>query len=401
MFQSTPKSELDHRMTRLRRRLDEREPGWRAAIVTRKPSLFYLTGAVPDGMLYLPRETDATLFVRRGYSRAMEESAFSRIRPMRSFRDAAERIGSRPQEVLVEKDGLTLSLLELLNKHFHFERIDDIAPHLSAVRAVKSRYEIERVRRAGAIQAEILERIVPTLLREGMTEAELAAEILAAFLKRGSLGLIRVNQPEMELLLGCVCFGDSSLLSNGFSGPDGLLGMHTTLQSMGSPGRRLAKGDIVFVDAGCNFEGYHTDKTVVYGFGADPPDEVLAAHERCLAIQADSSARLRPGERPSAIYESVVAGMDAAFFENFMGFGEQHVPFLGHGCGLHVAEPPIIAKGFDEPLEENMVIALEPKKGIPGIGMVGTENTFLVTPEGGLRLTGGEGALVVCRGAAG
>ncbi|NLZ30398.1 MAG: aminopeptidase P family protein, partial [Methanomicrobiales archaeon] len=64
------------------------------------------------------------------------------------------------------------------------------------------------------------------------------------------------------------------------------------------------------------------------------------------------------------------------------------VSFLGHGVGLQVDEMPVIARGFDEPLEEGMVIALEPKKGVEGVGMVGTENTFIVTRGGGRSITG-------------
>ena len=71
-----------------------------------------------------------------------------------------------------------------------------------------------------------------------------------------------------------------------------------------------------------------------------------------------------------------------------MGYGSRQVKFLGHGVGLTIDEIPVIAKGFDEPLVENMVFALEPKKGIKGIGMVGIENTFIVTPEGGKCITG-------------
>ncbi|MCD4688723.1 MAG: M24 family metallopeptidase, partial [Desulfuromonadaceae bacterium] len=55
---------------------------------------------------------------------------------------------------------------------------------------------------------------------------------------------------------------------------------------------------------------------------------------------------------------------------------------------LQIDEAPVIAKGFDEPLQEGMVLALEPKKGIEGIGMVGIENTFIVTAEGGRSITG-------------
>jgi Xaa-Pro aminopeptidase len=42
-----------------------------------------------------------------------------------------------------------------------------------------------------------------------------------------------------------------------------------------------------------------------------------------------------------------------------------------------------------------MVLALEPKKGVPGVGMVGSENTYLVTPEGGRSLTGNHPGLIL------
>ncbi len=89
-----------------------------------------------------------------------------------------------------------------------------------------------------------------------------------------------------------------------------------------------------------------------------------------------------------------MAGLEPEFLKNFMGFGEHRVKFLGHGIGLWIDETPVIAEGFDEPLEEGMVIALEPKKGIPDVGLVGIENTFAVTPRGGRSLTGKSRGLV-------
>ncbi|WP_255297386.1 M24 family metallopeptidase [Anaerophaga thermohalophila] len=69
--------------------------------------------------------------------------------------------------------------------------------------------------------------------------------------------------------------------------------------------------------------------------------------------------------------------------------------FLGHGIGLTVDELPVLAKGFKTPLEENMVFAVEPKKGIDGVGMVGIENTFVVTPAGGRCITGDNPGLIM------
>jgi len=64
------------------------------------------------------------------------------------------------------------------------------------------------------------------------------------------------------------------------------------------------------------------------------------------------------------------------------------VKFPGHGIGLVIDEVPVIAEKFKDPLEENMTLAIEPKKGIQGVGMVGVENTFIVTKKGGKCITG-------------
>jgi Xaa-Pro dipeptidase len=84
----------------------------------------------------------------------------------------------------------------------------------------------------------------------------------------------------------------------------------------------------------------------------------------------------------------VMESLEKDFMKNFMGYGDRTVNFLGHGVGLLVDEIPVIAAGFDEPLVENMVFAVEPKKGVNGVGMVGVENTFVVTPSGGRCITG-------------
>jgi Xaa-Pro aminopeptidase len=157
---------------------------------------------------------------------------------------------------------------------------------------------------------------------------------------------------------------------------------------LGSREHTLKKGDLVFVDIGCGVEGYHTDKTMTYMFGAPLPKEVVAAHEQCVSIQNQVAERLRPGAIPSEIYQTVMASLSPDFLRNFMGFGSRQARFLGHGIGLLIDEFPVIAKGFDEPLQENMVFALEPKKGIEHGGMVGIENTFIVTPDGGCCITG-------------
>ena len=60
----------------------------------------------------------------------------------------------------------------------------------------------------------------------------------------------------------------------------------------------------------------------------------------------------------------------------------QHAGFVGHGVGIEVNELPVIAPRSKDILEENNVIALEPKFVIPQVGAVGIENTYVVTNEG-------------------
>ncbi|MGD9127745.1 MAG: Xaa-Pro peptidase family protein [Planctomycetia bacterium] len=386
-----PSAEFHDRLDRLRNRLNDRCPDWEAAVVTRKMSIYYLTGTMVVGAFWIPREGDAVLFVRNGYGQA-QCNATCAVQPMRSYRDMVEAIGPTPERLWLEKDGMTLSHFEFFNKYFNVETIEPLDNHLMALRAVKSKYEIDCLTRAGVIHAEVLEEVVPRLMTEGMSEAQLAVQIFNEKIKRGAQGLVRLNMFETQVILGYVCFGLSSLLSNDFVGPGGVCGLGTTVRCMGSRNRKLVKGDLVYIDSVCTYEGYHTDKTAVYLFGTptDPKQEqqIHEYHKKCVSIQVELACNLKPGVQPSELYASTMEKLDDKFRQNFMGYADQQVRFLGHGVGLTFDELPAIAKGFDEPLVENMVFAVEPKYAIENVGMVGTENTYLVTPDGGHRLTG-------------
>jgi len=193
-----------------------------------------------------------------------------------------------------------------------------------------------------------------------------------------------------------VNFGDSALVPTNFPGPDGCLGLGPAAPFLGSREKRLKRGDLVFIDIGCAHAGYHTDKTTVYCFDASPPTAALALHQRCVDIQNRAAALLTPGRAASEVYEAIVTKLDTDFQTNFMGLGEQQVKFLGHGVGLHMNELPLIAQASSDLLEQNMVIALEPKKAIPGLGMVGAENSFVVTGQGGRSVTGNRFELIEC-----
>ena len=391
---TVPRSELDARMRRLKARLDTHAPEWQLAVVMTKVNLFYLTGTMQSGALIIPRDGDPVLWVRRSFSRAEEESTFRDIRSMRSFRDLADSLPSHRQAVHVEMEHIPLAHFARLNKYVQAEQTEPLDPHLAATRAVKSAYELALMERSGEIHRHALEDLVPAMLREGVSEAELGTELLATMMNAGHQGIARTGLFDTELLLGCISFGENALVPNPFDGPDGVRGLSPAVPLFGSRERRLKRGDLILVDVGCGFRGYHTDKSVVYCFGAEPTDEVVATHERCVKIQNDTAELLRPGAIPAEIFEHITGELSTEFLSHFMGYGDQQVNFLGHGIGLHIAEYPVIARKFDEPLEENVTLAIEPKKGLANLGMVGIENTFVVTPDGGRSITGTNPGLI-------
>lgn len=379
---------LDARLVRLRARLNAYEPGWRQAVVMSRINLFYLTGTMQDAVLTIRRGGNSVLWVRRSYERACRESPFSDIRPMSSFRDIADGVQTDGRSLLLEKDSVPLAHFERFNKYFGFETLLPLDAHLLFTRAVKDAWELRLMRESGALHKRIVESLLPALLEAGMSEADLATKLMDALLREGHHGVVRTRSYNSELFGGQVCFGESSVSPHSFNGPGGMLGFSAAVPLFGSRDRLLKIGDLVSVDFGCGVGGYHTDKTVTYRFGADADAKMNQLQQLCVAVYDETLGALKPGCVPSALYARLLHDLDAELEGCFMNCGGPQVKFLGHGVGLHIDEFPVIARGFDEPLEDGMVLAVEPKARIDGVGMVGVENTVLVTPEGGKSLTG-------------
>lgn len=363
-------------------------PDWEMAALFGRVNQYYFCGTMQDGVLLIPRDGDPVYWVRRSYPRAQAESLFPDIRPMQSFRDMAKEMGKVPDICHIEAELVPIALLDRFRKHIPAKSFASLDRQIAYVRSVKSSYEIDLMRKSGEIHRHVLDDIVPFMLREGMSEADLGCELHSALIAEGHHGIVRFSMFGSEIVLGQIAFGEHSLASTSFNGPGGAVGLSAAVPLLGSRDRKLGKGDLVFLDVGCGYEGYHTDKTTIYQFGAPLPERALAAHRTCLAIQEEVAALLRPGAIPSTLYRRVMAALPEEYQRDFMGYSDRQVPFLGHGVGLEVDEYPVIAEGFDEPLGVGMAIALEPKIGISGVGMVGVENTFLVRPGGGESITG-------------
>jgi len=377
--------------------MDAESPGWELAAFLGRVNQYYFTGTMQDGVLLVPRDGDAVYCVRRSFERAGDESLFPDIRPMKSFRDAVPAVPATAarQVIHLETELVPLALVQRFRKHFSCKEVASLDGTVARVRAVKRSYELAIMERCGATHRRVMEEGVPALLREGMNEAEFACELYSLLVREGHQGIVRFSMFSVDIAVAQLGFGENSLYPTSFDGPGGCVGIGPAAPVLGSRDRRLQKGDLVFVDVGCAMHGYHTDKTITFMFGRPLPDEVIAIHRRCVELERRLAAQLKPGEIPSEIHAATMEGLDVDFLKNFMGFGNRRVNFLGHGVGLQIDEPPVLAEGFDEPLVEGMVLAIEPKKGVPGVGMVGSENTYVVTPAGGRSLTGNHPGLIL------
>jgi Xaa-Pro dipeptidase len=381
---------LESRIAALARALAELPGGFDTALIAGRINQYYLTGTMQDGIFALRADGSYRFFVRKSYERAGMESPLDRIVRMAGYRDMLAELPEDLGRTYIDTEVMPLAMLERIRKYLKPGIVLSLDRVLSGMRAVKDPDEIALIEESGRRHNELMERVVPALLREGMSEAELAADVYAAMVKAGHHGLTRFSMFQMEMVAGQIGFGENSLYPTNFDGPGGMRGLHPAVPILGSRDRLLKRGDIVFADIGHGYLGYHSDKTQVYSFGAEPPAAAIEAHEACRGVLRKALGLIRPGASASAVYRDAVAGRPACLSRHFMGYGETGVKFLGHGIGLHIDEQPVITAANETALREGMVIALEPKCGVEGVGMVGVEESYVIEKTGPRCVTGGD-----------
>ena len=309
--------------------------------------------------------------------------------PLKSPRQVPERIrdnGLAPPAVL----GMELDVLPA-NHYFTYRRlfdgsdIRDVSPSLRMIRSVKSDHELALIRQAAAYSDEIA-ALVPDLLQAGMTEIELAGKVEAQARRRGHQGTVRMRLWGAEMFYGHLMAGPSAAVPSFLASPTGGASVSPAV-AQGAGFRRIQRNEPILLDYVFAWQGYISDHTRIFCIGR-PPQFLVEAHAHMLDIQEQIKAMAKPGAVAGDLYAAAVKmAREKGCGDHFMGAGDDRVRFIGHGVGLELDEFPFLAKGQPTPLEENMVIALEPKLIFPGKGVVGIENTHLVTADGLEQLT--------------
>jgi Xaa-Pro dipeptidase len=379
---NTPKSEIDQRIDKLKKQLEENNID--AALIVQRADLFYFTGTVQDAHLCVPVDGDPILMIFKSLERAIAESPLSRIAPLNSPKDIIEVLSQYgyvlPQSIGLELDVLPANLYFNYQHLFAGRNLVDISDLIRRVRAIKSPYEIEMMRRAARLSDRVAARVTG-LLREGMTELELAGQVEAEARKLGHQGIVRMRMWGSEMFYGHLLAGPSGAVPSFLSSPTGGTGANPAV-AQGPGFRPIQRHEPVLVDYVFALNGYYSDHARIFSIG-ELPDELMAAHTAMLDVQALIKRAAKPGVKSGDIYDLALERTTALGYDkNFMGVGKKRIRFVGHGIGVELDEYPFLAAGQNLELQENMTLALEPKLIFPEKGVVGIENTHVVTRDG-------------------
>jgi len=228
----------------------------------------------------------------------------------------------------------------------------NISKEYTLLRRRKTGGELELLSRAARVAEQAMQRAVD-MLEPGVSEAEVAAEILSLMVSRG----------YTFSFYPIVAFGEHSAHPHAKPSP-----------------RRLRKGELVKIDLGARVEGYCSDMTRTFVLGDASSrqkkiyDAVLEAQERGVGALGVSVKAVKP-------YRAAYRVLGRRGLAKYFNHG------LGHGVGVEIHEAPYLAPSSRETLQEGDVVTVEPGVYMAGYGGVRIEDMVVVTGEGARLLT--------------
>jgi Xaa-Pro aminopeptidase len=324
------------------------ESGAEAALITAPANVRYLSGLVSsNAAVLLPADGAGVLATDSRYAEAAErdcpdleianerelEPALAKLAVARGYGTLA----FEAQEMTVERHTALATLAD-------GPRLVPLGHVVESLRMIKDEAEIALLARACAITAEafaeILGEIVP-----GRSERDLAVLLERAMIDLGA------EAPAFATIVA--------------SGPNGAIPHH-------SPGQRAFEtGDLITVDCGARYHGYHADMTRTVALGA-PAAWQREIYELVAAAQLAGVAAATPGAEVAAVDAAARDIIDAAGHGRHFGHG------LGHGVGLEVHEAPLMGRGRTGRLVDRVPVTVEPGVYLPGQGGVRIEDTLVV-----------------------
>lgn len=257
------------------------------------------------------------------------------------------------KRVGVEKLGMRVEEYWLLQTHAPGVAALPADPLITTMRQVKDAAELKKMKAAVKLVEAVLEDTLPKI-KIGMTEKEVAAELMVGLFKGGSEAL--PFEPLVQ------------------TGP-------TSATPHAHPGdRKIAEGDLLIIDIGARVDGYTSDLTRTFAVGTIS-EKAKQIYELVKQANVEARQAARPGLTCEALDQVARTIIDEA------DYGEYFIHRTGHGLGLEGHESPYIVEGNTNLLEPGMTFTIEPGVYIQGIGGVRIEDNVVITKTGAETLT--------------
>ncbi len=354
-------------------------------IVATPVNIFYLLGYIINGyVVVLKDEAEPWVFVRRPAGLKGERVVY--FRKPEEMPALMGLDSDRVATVAMEVDTLSYAEVLRLSACLPGAKVANGDTLLRTARAVKMEQELAQIRRCGSLYCEAF-RAVPELYKPGMSDHEFALAFEALLRRKGHIGIFRTFGVKMESFMGSsILVGDNADAASPYDFALGGAGM-TPLLPVGDNGTVLRPGQTMMVDGGGCFGPYMTDMSRVFALGT-LPELALRAHACSVQLHRRFEQQAKAGASCADIYNDALAYVREQGLEPYFMGHLQQAAFIGHGVGLQINELPVIFGRSKDVLAPGMVVALEPKFVLPGVGAVGIENTYIVHADGVECVTG-------------
>jgi len=378
-----PRFEVERRTAAVQEEL--RRAGIDGLFIVQRADLFYFSGTAQNGFLYLPAEGAPLLFIKQSLARARQDSALDHIVEIATVKAVpgliADACGRQPARLELELDVLPVNEYRFYRDLFKLRECLDGSPLILRVRSIKSAWEVEQLEAAAEISCRTFD-YMRAAIAPGLTEMQFAGMYEAYARTIGHGGKLRVRHFNTEVYPWHVLSGRSGGMVGLLDSPASGEGTSAAFPAGAGP-RRLCVDEPIMVDLGTVKNGYHMDETRMFAIGS-MPEKAYRTSRAAIEIHDTLIERAKPGVMLGELFADALALADRMGYRDvFLGPSGHQVSFIGHGIGLELVEPPLIARGRETLLEAGMMFALEPKLVFENEFAAGVESVFLVTETGG------------------
>ena len=394
-----PVSELESRITELSNHLADAEIA--GALIQSPVDLYYYAGGRQNGALLIPAVDSAasseqggdgaTFFVRRSVERAKFESGGGDscidIRQFPSLRSFAETLSKMGID-----GGLGLQHGEIpadLSQKFSaalapLGAVKDCTEIVYRQREKKSNWELTMMREGANVQQQMFDAVKQSI-ELGATELDLVAAAEAVSRRHGFGGTVQMRRFPLQCDRAVIASGRAGGIPSFFDSAIGGTGPHP-MAGMGSGFTKLRANQPILVDLVHVHRGYVVDATRMFSIGG-LAESWLERLSDMVEVSDSVVGSLARGDNCSKAWEiGSELATSMGHGEHLMGMKPDQSKFLGHSVGLQLDESPVVARGFDRPLVDNGVMAIEPKLVFDD-GSIGLEDTWVKTSQGMERIT--------------